>query len=67
MVASMTRVRPGLIQFGQRALVRGAVPEGEAVPEGSESLLLVTGREVGYGQWFIYESGILGCPVSSIR
>ena len=46
----MTRVRPGLVQFGQRALVRGAVPEGEAVPEGAEALLLVTGEgTVGHG------------------
>ena len=36
-------VRPGTVQFGQRALVGGAVLQGEAVPEGSEALLFVTG------------------------
>ena len=38
-------VRPGTVQFGQRALVGGAVLQGETVPEGSEALLLVTGED----------------------
>ena len=43
-------VRPGTVQFGQRALVGGAVLQGETVPEGSEALLLVTGDDaVGHG------------------
>ena len=38
-------VHPGPVQFGQRALVCGPVLQGEAVPEGAEALLLVTGDD----------------------
>ena len=50
MVASMTRVRPGLVKFGQRTLVRSSALQGEPVPEGAETLLLVPGDDaVGHG------------------
>ena len=38
-------VRPGTVQFGQRALVRCAALQGEAVPEGPEAFLLVAGDD----------------------
>ena len=44
MAASLASIttRSAPVQFGQGALVRGAVLQGEAVPEGAEALLLVT-------------------------
>ena len=36
-------VRPGPVQFGQRVGIRGAILQGEAVPEGAKVLLLVAG------------------------